>query len=113
MFDAVFSAPGFCRQAGLAHRLPQVLQPGVLHQAGLVPQGGVPGAGGQCQGWLSATASCHMMHLLPAVLCVIASCDSRPLRPFPCSYSGYPKLVDSDWFFVWVCGFIDVSSSFK
>lgn len=51
----LFSSPGFSRQTGLHHCLPQVLQPGFLHQAGLLPQGHLPGAGGTCQGVLAAT----------------------------------------------------------
>lgn len=53
LFDATFScffflSPGFSRQTGLHHCLPQVLQPGLLHQAGLLPQSHLPGAGGEC-----------------------------------------------------------------
>lgn len=39
--------PGFSRQTGLHHRLPKVLQPALLHQAGFLPQGHLPGAGGK------------------------------------------------------------------
>ncbi len=46
LFDAMFFSSGFCRQTGLHHGLPQVLQPGFLHQAGLLPQSHLPGAGG-------------------------------------------------------------------
>lgn len=53
LFDATFFvfffSPGFSRQTGLHHCLPQVLQPGLLHQAGLLPQSHLPGAGGECQ----------------------------------------------------------------
>lgn len=51
------SPPGLGRQTGLHHGFPQVLQPGFLHQAGLVPPGHLPGAGGERRGaygvWLS------------------------------------------------------------
>jgi len=39
--------PGFSRQTGLHHCLPQVLQPGFLHQTGLLPQGNLPSTGGK------------------------------------------------------------------
>lgn len=47
-FDAtIFFCLGFRRQTGLHHCLSEVLQPGVLHQTGLLPQGHLPGSGGQ------------------------------------------------------------------
>lgn len=47
LVNAMMFSPGFCRQAGLHHRLPKVLQPGVLHQAGLLPQSHLPGIRGE------------------------------------------------------------------
>lgn len=40
---------GFSGQTRLYHGLPKVLQPGVLHQVGLLPQGYFPSSGGECQ----------------------------------------------------------------
>lgn len=47
--------PGFSRQTGLHHGLRQVLQPGFLHQTGLIPQGYLPSTGGERRCGLGAT----------------------------------------------------------